>query len=127
MSGQCLVLVFTCVDTTFAASCISDSTSEARAVTTTAEARKREKYVLLSRSLPPSSQSSLRNRQWTLLGHSYQRTNSWSKWKRKSRMGTRQRLTVPEGHQQTKVCQKGISLLLWSVWMDAMYLLEYQY
>ena len=35
---------------TFAASHISDATREARAVATAAEARKREKYALLSRS-----------------------------------------------------------------------------
>ena len=48
-SGQCLVWDFTCVDT-FAASYISDATREARAVATAAEARKKEKYALLSKS-----------------------------------------------------------------------------
>ena len=48
-SGQCLVWDFTCVDT-FAVSYISDVTREARAVATAAEARKRERYALLSRS-----------------------------------------------------------------------------
>ena len=48
-SGQCLVWDFTCVDT-FAASYIADATREARAVATAAEARKKEKYVLLSKS-----------------------------------------------------------------------------
>ena len=48
-SGQCLVWDFTCVDT-FAASYMSDATREARAVATAAEARKREKYALLSKS-----------------------------------------------------------------------------
>ena len=48
-SGQCLVWDFTCVDT-FAASYMSDATREARAVATAAEARKKEKYALLSKS-----------------------------------------------------------------------------
>ena len=48
-SGQCLVWDVTCVDT-FAASYISDATREARAVATAAEARKKEKYALLSKS-----------------------------------------------------------------------------
>ena len=48
-SGRCLVWDFTCVNT-YAASYTSNATREARAVATTAEARKREKYVLLSRS-----------------------------------------------------------------------------
>ena len=48
-SGQCLVWDFTCVDT-FAASYIADATREAKAIVTAAEARKKEKYALLSKS-----------------------------------------------------------------------------
>ena len=49
-SGQCLVWDFTCVDT-FAASYISDATMEARAVATTAEARKPQLVKLGRRNM----------------------------------------------------------------------------